>query len=428
MANALPGSLEIIPITHALNATVCVPGSKSLTNRALLVAALAKGITRLENGLFSQDTQYFAESLRKLGFDIYADSGSSSYLINGLDGHIPAGQAELFVGNAGTAARFLTSLLTLAQGKFTVDGDARMRERPIEDLVIALNQLGARVSSSNGFLPVQVNAAGLPGGVASISGNVSSQFLSGLLMVAPYARARIELRVENGLNSRPYVDMTLGIMSDFGLNPGREGYERFVIEPSRYVSPGQYSIESDATAASYFFAAAAILGGSVRVENITQTSKQGDIAFLDVLQQMGCVVESGPGFIQVTRPGQLVGIDADMRDISDTAQTLAVLAPFADSPTNIRGIGFIRAKETDRISAVCTELTRLGVGVQEQPDGITIHPAKSIRAGCIRTYNDHRMAMAFSLIGLREPGVAIENPACVSKTFPNYFEVLEKLR
>ena len=420
--------IEMVPITHALRAAVCVPGSKSLTNRALLVSALAQGRTTLTNALFSDDSGYFAKALEDLGFEVHSDQGTATFTLSGLGGRIPVDRATLFVGNAGTAARFLTALLTLGNGIFVVDGDARMRQRPIRDLIEALTQLGADVTSPTGCLPVQVIASGLPGGAGSISGNVSSQFLSGLLMVAPYAQSKIELKVEHGLNSRPYIDMTLAVMSDFGVEVSREGYERFVIHNSRYQPRETYAIESDASAASYFFAAPAILGGKVRVENISRRSRQGDIAFLDILHQMGCEVTEGPDYIEVTASDRLRGVDVDMRDISDTAQTLAVIAPFASSPTRIRGIDFIRAKETDRINAVCAELTRLGVGVQEHPDGMTIQPCGSIRSACVRTYNDHRMAMAFALIGLRATGVSIENPGCVSKTFPNYFEMLEKLR
>jgi 3-phosphoshikimate 1-carboxyvinyltransferase len=366
--------------------------------------------------------------LKKLDFDVQSNPQLSTFTVAGHGGLIPARRADLYVGNAGTAARFLTAMLTLGDGEFVVDGDARMRQRPIGDLIATLIQLGANVTSPAGCLPVHIMASGLGGGHASISGNVSSQFLSGLLMVAPYAQSTVELIVDHGLNSKPYVDMTLAVMSDFGVDISRDGYERFVIRSARYKSRETYAIESDASAASYFFAAPAILGGTVRVEKISCYSKQGDMAFLEILQQMGCVVTDGSDYIEVTGSGHLSGVDVDMRDISDTAQTLAVIAPFASSPTRIRGIGFIRAKETDRIAAVCTELTRLGVDVQENSDGMTIQPCASIRSACIQTYNDHRMAMAFALIGLRVPGVSIENPACVSKTFPNYFKVLEALQ
>ena len=420
--------IEIIPISHALHAAVRIPGSKSLTNRVLLVASLAEGTTTLANALFSDDSRYFAESLKKLGLALQSDHQSSSFTVTGLGGRIPASHADLYVGNAGTAARFLTAMLTLGNGDYILDGDARMRQRPIGDLIDTLVQLGANVSSPTGSLPVRVLASGLPGGMGSVAGNVSSQFLSGLLMVAPYAQVPVELVLEGGLNSKPYVDMTLAVMSDFGVEVTRQGYERFVIPSACYQSRATYAIESDASAASYFFAAPALLGGKVRVENISRRSKQGDIAFLDILQQMGCTVTEGEDYVEVTGSASLRGVDVDMRDISDIAQTLAAIAPFASSPTRIRGIGFIRAKETDRITATCTELARLGVEVQEDIDGMTIQPCASIRPACVRTYNDHRMAMAFALIGLRAPGVSIENPDCVSKTFPGYFEVLESLR
>jgi 3-phosphoshikimate 1-carboxyvinyltransferase len=303
-----------------------------------------------------------------------------------------------------------------------------MRERPIANLLEALSQLGANVSSPTGCLPVRISAGGLKGGVATVAGNVSSQFLSGLLMVAPYAHSKIELVVENGLNSKPYVDMTLSVMADFGVGIERAGYDLFNIHPAHYRSQGSYLIESDASAASYFFAAPAILGGRVKVQDISRRSKQGDIGFLAILEKMGCTVSEVKDGIEVTRTGNLSGVDVDMRDISDTAQTLSVIAPFASSPTRIRGIGFIRAKETDRVQAVCSELARLGVDVHEDADGITIQPCNTFQAGLIHTYNDHRMAMAFALIGLCIPGVRIENPGCVSKTFPNYFDVLESLR
>jgi 3-phosphoshikimate 1-carboxyvinyltransferase len=428
--------LEIAPISHPLHSTVRVPGSKSLTNRALLVASLAKGTTVLTNALFSDDSIYFAKALQELGFEVNIDSANFKMTLTGLGGQIPAVKAQLFIGNAGTAARFLTALLTLGNGEYILDGDARMRERPIGDLVHALRQLGANIeplqlSESNSAAicpPIKIIASGLPGGPTEITGNISSQFLSGLLMVAPYARNRIELVVATELISKPYVDMTLSVMADFGVEVTRQGYERFEINPACYRARIMYSIESDATAASYFFAAPAILGGSVCVENISRYSKQGDISFLNILEQMGCSVTRGKDYIQVAGSASLRGVDVDMRDISDTAQTLAVIAPFADSPTRIRGIGFIRAKESNRITDTCTELTRLGVDVQEHSDGMTIQPCAALHPACLHTYNDHRMAMAFALVGLRIPGISIENPTCVSKTFPDYFRVLETLR
>ncbi len=426
---------QIIPIPHPLHAAVRVPGSKSLTNRALLIAALANGTTRLTNALFSDDSRYFAKALQTLGFDIQLDDVNHEMIVTGLGGKIPAQKAELFIGNAGTAARFLTAFLTLGNGEYILDGDQRMRERPIGDLVESLAQLGATVQPSSFGLhpsricpPVKIVASGLAGGRTRIAGNISSQFLSALLMAAPYAKSPIEIELTAELNSKPYIDMTIAVMKDFGVEIERDEYIRFAIHPSSYFPLSFYSIECDASAASYFFAAPAICGGTVRVENISRKSRQGDLAFLDILRRMGCAVAETDHCIRVTGPAELRGVDADMRDIPDTAQTLAAIAPFASSPTRIRGIASARLKETDRLHATCAELARLGVKVEERKDGMTIDPCQIFRPATIRTHNDHRMAMAFSLIGLRAHGVVIENPSCVSKTFPNFFEVLEALR
>ena len=421
-------SLEIQPVGHPLNATVRVPGSKSLTNRALLIGALADGVTTLENALFSDDSHYFASALHTLGFDVSLESEHAAMSVTGLGGRIPSQKAELFIGNAGTAARFLTAFLTLGHGNYIVDGEARMRERPIDDLVKALRPLGASLEAKTNCPPVKIFASGLTGGKSKISGDISSQFLSAILMVAPYAQTSVEIEVITELNSKPYVNMTLSIMREFGIAVEKEGYKRFYISRAIYSPRTNYLIESDASAASYFFAAPAICGGTVRVENISRKSVQGDIDFLDVLEKMGCNVEESDNSISVTRSSDLRGIEIDMRDIPDTAQSLAAIAPFASTPTHIRGIASARVKETDRVSATCTELTRLGVKVVEHKDGMTIYPCEDIKPATVKTYNDHRMAMAFSLIGLRIPGVTIENPDCVSKTFPNFFEVLETMR
>ena len=433
-------SLQIQPISHPLRATVRVPGSKSLTNRALLIAALTNGTTRLTNALFSDDSQYFAQALQTLGFDVRLDQANHTMAVTGSGGKIPAQKAALFIGNAGTAARFLSAFLTLGHGEYVLDGDARMRERPIGNLVDALTQLGAKLGPanpdnwsqitdySNICPPIKIIANGLPGGKTRIAGDISSQFLSALLMVSPSAQSRIEIELTTDLNSKPYVDMTIAVMKDFGVEIERSDSSQFVIHPASYLPITSYPIESDASAASYFFAAPAICGGTVRVENISRNSKQGDIAFLDILQRMGCAITEEKNSIEVTGATELQGIDVDMRDIPDTAQTLAAIAPFASSPTRIRGIASARVKETDRVSATCNELQNLGVQVEEHQDGMTIHPCQAFKPAILQTYNDHRMAMSFALIGLRFDGVTLENPSCVSKTFPDYFEVLETLR
>lgn len=433
--------MRIVPIARPLNAIVRVPGSKSLTNRALLLAALANGTTKLTNALFSDDSKYFAQALQALGFDVQLDEANSEMTVTGLSGDIPVRQAALFIGNAGTAARFLTAFVKLGHGAYIIDGDARMRERPIGGLLQALNKLADKDQSiitdpwmlasdySHVCPPVLIRAYGLYGGKTRVAGNISSQYLSALLMIAPYAQTSVEIELATDLNSKPYVDMTLSMMKDFGVEVQRDGYKAFVIPTASYQAPiSAYSIESDASAASYFFAAPAICGGTVKVENISRNSVQGDIRFLDVLSEMGCMVAEEGNSLIVTCNSRLKGLDVNLRDLPDTAQTLAAIAPFASTPTRIGGIASARHKETDRIHATCAELARLGAQVDEHEDGMTIYPASNLQPANIQTYNDHRMAMSFSLIGLRFDGVTIENPSCVSKTFPNFFDVLESLR
>lgn len=419
---------EILPILHPLEATVRVPGSKSITNRALLIASLANGPTTLTNALFSDDSHYFAAALQSLGFKVEADEQGSSIAVLGTGGAIRAANGTLFIGNAGTAARFLTAFLTLGKGEYLLDGDARMRERPIGGLVQALRQLGADVEAPSGCPPVRITARGLPGGRAVLAGDISSQFLSALLMVAPYGAQPVVLELSTDLSSKPYVDMTLSMMRAFGIEVQREGYERFTIRGGRYLARETYAIEPDATAASYFFAAAAICGGSVRVQGLTRSSVQGDVGFPDVLADMGCTVVETPDYMEVRGTDSLHGLEIDLSDCPDTAQTLAAIAPFAATATTISGIRSARLKESDRVHATCRELARLGIRVDEHPDGMTIHPCTAIQPASIHTYDDHRMAMAFSLLGLRVPGIHIEDPGCVSKTFPGYFKVLESLR
>ena len=419
---------HVQPLTHPLDSTVCVPGSKSITNRALLVAALADGRSTLDGALFSDDTTYMAQACAALGVAVTTDATGARFTVDGGGGTFPAAAAELFVGNAGTAMRFLAAALCLGHGRFRLDGTPRMRERPMQDLVDALVQLGARVQCIErpGCPPLVIDADGLRGGAATVAAAKSSQFLSGLLLVAPCTHTGADLTVVGPLVTPPYIDMTLGVMSAFGVRADRDGYGRFRIPPQRYAARA-YRIEPDASSAHYFWAAAALTGGRVRVEGLGTASLQGDVHFVDLLEQMGARVVRGADFIEVHGGAHLDGIEADMNALSDTMPTLAVLAAFARRPVTIRNVAHVRLQESDRLHAVATELQRLGVRVRELDDGLVIEPSP-VRGGQVETYDDHRIAMAFALAGLRVPGIAIRDPACVRKTFPEYFARLEALR
>ncbi len=422
---------EIFPLSSRPDARVELPGSKSITNRALLLAALCEQRVTVTHALDSEDTQVMRESLRRLGFSVDQPQ-SDTIVVQGEGGRIPAKEAELWVANAGTAARFLTALVALGEGTYRLDGTPRMQQRPIQPLLDALNRLGAEVVSERGTgcPPVIVRACGLRGGEVSVRGDISSQFLSALMMVAPCAESSVTIHIEGELVSAPFVKMTLRMMQQFGVDAvwEEETVRIVILAPQRYGLAGEavYHVEPDATAASYFFAAAAITGGRVRVRGLTRDSLQGDIRFVDILEQMGCSVRWLPDAVEVAATGELHGVDVNMLDISDTFITLAVVAPFADSPTRIRGVEHARYQESNRVSAVATELRRLGIDVEEHIDGLTIYPGTP-RGGTVQTYNDHRIAMAFALIGLRVPGIAIADPECVQKTFPNFFEKLQEL-
>ena len=419
-------SILIQPVRRPIDAVARIPGSKSIANRALLIAALADGPSTLDGMLLSDDTRYMAEALVQLGLDVRLDDERERAEVTGGGGTFPAREADLFVGNAGTAMRFLVAALTLGQGEFLIDGVERMRKRPIGDLLEALEQLGAYVASEHGTdcPPVRVQASGLPGGRCTMPGNRSSQFFSALLMAAPYARDGVEITVEGDLVSKPYMTMTAAVMRDFGVAAelDTETWQRFRVAPGQRYTGRPYRIEPDASNASYFFAAAAVTGGRVRVEGLGTRSTQGDLQFVRALERMGASVTIGEDATEVTGPpdGALRGIEVDMNAISDTAQTLAAIAPFAEGPTTIRGIHHARLKETDRVAAVATELRKLGQEVEEHEDGLTIHPAPVTPAE-IETYDDHRMAMSFAITGLRADGVTILDPGCVAKTFPTFF-------
>lgn len=418
--------LEVLPVSGPVFGTIRPPGSKSITNRALVIAALARGDSRLTGVLDSQDTRVMLDSLQRLGLGLQHDPTAATVTIGGCAGAPPATTAGLWLENSGTSIRFLTALCCLGQGEYRLDGNARMRERPLGDLIDALNQLGARTRCEldNRCPPVLVSAQGLPGGLAKVASGISSQYLSALLMAAPGAQQQVTLEVAGELVSEPYVDMTIGVMQAFGVTVDRPRPGVYTIAPQTYRGTA-YDIEPDASAASYFFALAAVTGGRVTVQGLSPDALQGDVKFVDVLAQMGCRVETGAGGITLTG-GPLRGIEVDMNAISDTAQTLAAVAPFAQGPTTIRNIAHVRHKETDRIAAVATELRRLGQKVDEFPDGLTIHPAP-ITPATVATYDDHRMAMSFSLVGLRAPGVQIADPGCTRKTYPYYFDDLARL-
>lgn len=424
-------AIEIKPLTQPVNASVQIPGSKSYTNRALAVAALAEGESHLSGALFSDDTKYMAAALNAVGVPVRQDAAACTFDVSGQGGKIADVDTEVFIGNAGTAARFLTAMLCLGNGRYRIDGVPRMRERPMADLVSALRKLGARVEEHGapGCFPLTVSGRGRRQGGISVSlpGNASSQFISGLVLSGPYFGGDVEVRVDGELVSKPYLDLTQAVMRDFGVELVNHDYTRFTIAAGQKYKATNYAIEPDASAASYFFAAAAITGGTVTVEGLGSRSHQGDLDIVHILGKMGARVEQEPNRTTVTGTGVLKGIEVDMKNLSDVAQTLAVVAPFAEGPVRITGIGFIRKKETDRVGFVVRELQKLGIDAIEEEDGYTVKPGVP-KPGKVETYDDHRMAMSFALLGLRHPGIEILNPSCTSKTFPHYFEVLETLR
>ncbi len=421
-----PPELEISPLTGPPDATIRVPGSKSVTNRALIIAALADGASRITNPLFADDSYWLMETLVRLGIDVSADGAQAEVRVKGQGGEIGSSDGDLFVGNAGTVARFLPPMLALGRGPYTVDGVPRIRERPVADLVDAMRQLGAPVgyAGEEGRFPITIHGGGIPGGEARVSGSKSSQFISGLLLAAPYAARRVALLAE-GRMEWPYVGITVALMREFGVRVDRAG-GRFAVAPALYRAR-DYEVEPDASGASYFIAAAALTGGRVRVPGLGSASTQGDLRFAGVLRDMGCRVEITPDYVEVEGPDQLRGVEVDMNAFSDTMITLSAIAPFATGPTTIKNIAHTRLQETDRLSAVATELTRLGVETKTTPSSIHIIPGE-IRPAAIETYGDHRIAMAFAVTGLAASGVRIRDPGCVTKTFPGYFGLLESLR
>jgi 3-phosphoshikimate 1-carboxyvinyltransferase len=427
-ATQWPDELVVPPITRA-NGLVQLPGSKSISNRALLLAALASGSTSLHRLLDADDTRVMIDALSALGVILRRDG--EAVTVSGTGGRFPRRHAELMLGNSGTSMRSLAAVLAFAGGSYRLDGVARMRERPIGDLVEALNALGARVGylGAAGYPPLAIEPADITGRTTvSIRGQVSSQFLSGLLMAAPPIAPPSGLRIEvdGQLISQPYVSMTVAMMGRFGVQVRREG-GAFIVPPGGYLAPGRYAIEGDASSASYFLALGLLAGGPVRVQGVGADSVQGDVAFADLLEQMGAKISRGDDWIEARRDGPLRAVEADCTAIPDAAMTAAVVAAFAPGCTVLRGIGSWRVKETDRIAAMATELRKIGVQVEEGPDWLAVQGPAQLRSAAIDTYDDHRIAMCFSLAAAGGAPQRIRDPRCVAKTFPGYFTVLSAL-
>jgi len=426
--------LDLQPVAR-MTGTVRLPGSKSISNRILLLAALARGVTRIEGLLEADDVDRMLEALHALGIPVERAKEEGATIVYGAAGAFPVKRASLSLGNAGTAFRPLTAALAFSGGDYQLAGVQRMHERPISDLVDALRAIGAdvRYAAREGYPPLGIGPGNMRAGSAmtspiAIRGDVSSQFVSALLMALPLLATDVTLEVAGELISKPYVEITLNLMRRFGVDVERDGWSRFMVHANaRYVSPGTIVVEGDASSASYFLAAGAVAGGPVRVLGVGSGSIQGDIRFADVLAAMGASVDSGEDWIEVRRRGPLKGIDADFNMIPDAAMTAAVVALFAEGPTTLRNIASWRVKETDRIAAMATELSKLGAVVDQGPDWLRIVPPSKLRSATIDTYDDHRMAMCFSLAALGGVAVRINDPQCVSKTFPDYFAAFAKL-
>jgi len=431
-ASASPSapSRTVAPIDRPLAATVTVPGSKSLTNRALVCAALADGTSTIDGALVADDTDAMRTALAALGAGIAQDRSSGRLMVTGTAGRLRPGPRDLDMRLSGTTSRFLLPVVALGEGEYRMDGAPPLRARPMGPVLEGIRTLGAEVRDEGapGCLPVTVVApGGLDGGEVAVAGDTSSQFLSGLLLAAPYARDGVRLRLTTALVSRPYIELTLAVMRAFGVDvPGEAGGPVLEVPAGRYRATA-YAVEPDASTASYFLAAAALVGGRVTVSGLGAGTRQGDARLADLLAAMGAQVERTATTTTVVGTGRLRGLGTvDLSDMPDMAQTVAVLAPFADGPTEVTGVGFIRGHETDRIAAVVSELSRLGVEARATDDGFVVQPGTP-RPGRITTYDDHRMAMSFALVGLRVPGVEIEDPGCVAKTFPGFWGALDGL-
>lgn len=419
-------TIEIRPVEH-ISATVEIPASKSYTNRALLIAALADGESRIENPLFSDDTHYMSEALIQFGIQVQKEE--KAFVVAGTGGKIAAPQNEIFVGNAGTTMRFLTTFSTLAQGTVRLTGDKRMQQRPIGDLLACLKQMKVLALSvkDNQCPPLEIYGGTVPGGQIQLAGNKSSQYLTSILLSAPYFQNNTTVQIIGDLTSKSYADITLDIMRSFGVRVENENYERFHIPAGQCYRAQDYQVEADWSSASYFLSAAAVTGGEVTLTGLNPDSVQGDAGFLKVLQQMGCDVEKSTDKIHL-KGNPLKGITINMNSMPDAVQTLAVTALFAEGETVINGIANLKIKETDRIQALETELSRLGASVTSGDDFLAIRPGASYSGAEIETYDDHRMAMSFAVAGLKIPGVKIKNPKCVEKSFPDFFDRFATLK
>ena len=407
------------------NCSVVVPGSKSYTHRILIASALSDGVCRIENPLKSEDTLLTVAGLRQLGVKI--EDFQNHMVVYGTGGALKASDDDLYLGNSGTSVRLLTGICALGKGKYMVTGTERMKERPIQHLLDGLTQMGVRAKSvnGNGCPPVEVQGGGVRGGTVDLDCSVSSQYLSSLLLMAPYGRDALTIHVKKGPVSKPYVDLTVEVMKKMGISLERQGYDTFTVPGGQVYRAGGYGVEADISQAGYFWAAAAITGASLKVIGISTRSKQGDVGLVRVFEKMGCRVEEDEEGIQVTG-GSLTGIDVDMSDMPDMVPTLAVVAAFARGTTHILNVAHLKAKESDRLGAVVTELSKMGINAKSTGTGMTI-TGGAPKGADIHTYEDHRIAMSFAVAGLKAPGQRIKNETCTSKSFPNFWSVFESL-
>ena len=408
-----------------LIATICVPGSKSLSQRALVAAALAEGDSVISNVLVSQDTAYLIGGLRELGAKIV--ESENGVAVSGTGGKLSGSGRELFLGNNGTALRFLTALVCLGKGQYVLTGEKRLCERPVGALSDALQEMGVHIQTKDNCPPVQITADGLAGGKVTLRDIESSQYVSALLLCAPYTTKGIDLNLEGGVVSTPYIDLTIAVMKDFGADIAQTGPYAYRVKAGEIYQGRKYFVEGDASSASYFFLAAALLKKTIRIEGISRQSKQGDIKLLDVFEKLGCKVMSGETWVEATGENLAQGdFTFDLKDMPDMVPTLAVLAAFREGQTIINNVAHLRIKESNRLAAIVAELNRVGIEARELPDGVVIQGGQ-MHPAIIETYNDHRIAMCFGIAGLVVPGIEISDKRCVDKSFPSFWEELKKL-